>query len=207
MDKFIQVISEKDYIVPKLILLNYKKLSITAEELILIIYLINNDNCFDLKKISYDLNVESKSIMQLINSLVSKNLATLEVKKKGNTRSEYVNLGQIYKKIAFDFIEEKQEKNNNIFDRFETEFGRTLSPMEYEIINSWLENFKEETIILALKESIYNGVSNLRYIDRILYEWQKKGIETEEDIEKDRKKFNSHKKVTETFDYDWLNNE
>ena len=49
-----------------------------------------------------------------------------------------------------------------------------LSPMEYEIIKAWLDNdMSEELIKEALKEATFNGVSNLRYIDKILYEWGK----------------------------------
>ena len=49
--------------------------------------------------------------------------------------------------------------------------------MEYEIINAWLlKGFSEELVLGALKEAVYNGVSSLRYIDKILFEWQKKAI-------------------------------
>ena len=83
--------------------------------------------------------------------------------------------------------------------------------MEYEIINAWIENgTSEETIKLALREATYNGVSNLRYIDKIISEWSKKGIKTKEDVENSRKKF-AQKKTTkvnnEILDYDWLNEE
>ena len=96
---------------------------------------------------------------------------------------------------------------------FEKEFGRTLSPMEYEIINAWQENnISDETIILALKEAVYNGVTNLRYIDRILSEWTKKGIKTKEDLEKEKIEFSKRKIQNnsvnnENIDYDWLNEE
>ena len=78
--------------------------------------------------------------------------------------------------------------------------------MEYEIINGWLDvPFKEELIISALKEATYNGVSNLRYIDKILYEWKKKGINSKEDIEKNRNDFQNRKVESKPlFDYDWL---
>ena len=130
-----------------------------------------------------------------------------------NKRDDFIkafdnfNIEKIYKKLAFLLVDEEEKKDNNIFDIFEKEFGRTLSPMEYEIINTWLDNFKENTIVLALKEATYNGVSNLRYIDKILYEWQKKGIKTEEDIINNKKNFVSKKENKETFDYDWLNDE
>ena len=77
--------------------------------------------------------------------------------------------------------------------------------MEYEIIKAWLEDYDEETIKLAVKEASFNGVSNLRYIDKILHEWQKKGIKNEQDIINDRKKHQSLKTVKKVMDYDWLN--
>ena len=100
-----------------------------------------------------------------------------------------------------------EENKSNIYSTFETEFGRTLSPMEYEIITGWIDSgYTEELIILALKEATYNGVSNLRYIDKIIYEWGKKGIKTKEDVEKNRKQFKNTEKK-EIFDYNWLDEE
>ena len=80
--------------------------------------------------------------------------------------------------------------------------------MEYEIIQSWCGGeFSQELIVLALKEATYNGANNLRYIDKILYEWKKKGIKTKEDVEKQKNEFHKKKELQtkELFDYDWLN--
>ena len=89
-------------------------------------------------------------------------------------------------------VEEENEKSNyqsNIFEVVEKEFGRTLSPMEYEIIKAWLDNDMSEDLIKeAIKEATFNGVSNLRYIDKILYEWGKQGIKTVKDVEDNRHK-------------------
>ena len=80
--------------------------------------------------------------------------------------------------------------------------------MEYEIITGWIDSgYTEELIILALKEATYNGVSNLRYIDKIIYEWGKKGIKTKEDVEKNKKQFKSNSEKKEMFDYNWLDEE
>ena len=60
----------------------------------------------------------------------------------------------------------------SIYQKFEKEFGRELSPMEQEFIQEWkTNNFSEETIALALRESVYNGVKSFRYIDKILQNW------------------------------------
>ena len=104
----------------------------------------------------------------------------------------------------------KIDAPSNIFEKMEKEFGRTLSPIEYELVKAWLENnTKEEIIEEALKEASLNGVSNLRYMDKIIYEWTKKGIKTKEDVEKNRlehKKSKKNEKV-EVFDYNWLDDE
>ena len=94
----------------------------------------------------------------------------------------------------------------NIFELFESEFGRTLSPMEYEFINAWISSgMKEEVIKEALKEATYNGVSNLRYIDKIIYEWNKRGYKTVEQIRNNKyKKEDNPKKEVDFFDYNWL---
>ena len=106
--------------------------------------------------------------------------------------NETISLENLYNKLIYN---EKEQKSNNddIYSCFEREFGKTLSAMEYEIINKWLENgTKEEMIKEALKEAVKSGVTNLRYIDKIIHEWSKK-----EDT--DQKE--------ELFDYDWINNE
>ena len=134
-----------------------------------------------------------------------KGLIKLELKKKGNIREEQINLEGLYNKLAFIIMDNNVEKKQStIFDKFEKEFGRTLSPIEYELINSWLENNNEQIITLALKEAVYNGVSNLRYIDKIIHEWQKKGIKSEKDLINQKRKPKSSVKI-DTFDYDWLN--
>lgn len=81
--------------------------------------------------------------------------------------------------------------------------------MEYEIINSWIDSgYSEELIIAALKEAVYNGVFKLNYIDKILYEWGKKGIKSIQDIEKEKTKFQSKKEEKkELYDYNWLEDE
>ena len=79
--------------------------------------------------------------------------------------------------------------NSNIFEIIEKEFGRTLGPIDYEIIRAWLDNNMSEDLIKeALKEATLNGVTTLRYIDKILYEWGKAGIKEVKDVEDMRKK-------------------
>ena len=88
-----------------------------------------------------------------------------------------------------------------------------MSSMELEIINGWLSSGSSEEIVLgALKEAVYNGVTNFRYIDKIIYEWGKKGFKTMDDVNKHMKNRREEKykdkevskKEEAILDYDWL---
>ena len=63
-------------------------------------------------------------------------------------------------------------------------------------------NISEELIKEALKEAVFNGVFNLKYIDRILYEWSKDGVKTVKDVEERRKKRNKKKEEKDEIDLD-----
>mgnify|MGYP003291366814 CR=1 FL=1 len=205
LGKVINLLKNEPFYVPSILLKNYRKFDITDTELILLIYLINTDNSFNPKQISKDLNFKLKEVMELINSLMEKGLLKIDIVNK-KVREEIINLDELYNKLAFIIVnDEIKEKKLNLFDKFEQEFGRTLSPMDYEIITDWQKEFKDELILLALKEAVFNGVTNLRYIDKIIRDWNKKGIKTEQDVINDKKTFQTKKSEKKLFDYDWLN--
>lgn len=211
IEKTIDVIKNGSIVIPKVLFNNYKNLKLTEKEFLVLIFLINNDNLFDPSKISKSVDMELIEVLEIIESLNTKDLVKIDICNENGIRMEKVNLDNLYNKLAYLVVNEKEEKDEtkktNIYDIFEKEFGRTLSPIEYELINGWIEEkFTEELIVCALKEAVFNGVNNLRYIDKILYEWKKKGIKNKEDILKDKKNFSNKKEEKkELFDYDWLN--
>lgn len=210
MEKIINLLKENTMQIPKLLLLNYKKFGCNEKDLIVLIYLYNEkDVSFNPKKISDGLNITLPEVLESIDHLSTNGILSIQLKKNNGVREEQIVLDGLYEKMAYLILneEEQENKSKTIYDLFEQEFGRTLSPMEYEIIGGWRDaGFEQDVIVLALKEATYNGVSNLRYIDKILYEWKKKGIHTKEDIEKDRASYQNKKiEKKELFDYDWLN--
>ena len=210
-EKIKDLLKESDVKLPKLLLYNYKSLNINELDLIILIYLINlSDSEFNPNKISEDLNMKLLDVMVNIDNLTKNDIIKIETKKEDNIHKDIINLDQLYEKLVYLIINEKEEKNyEDIYSTFEKEFGRTFSSMEFEIINSWLDTgYEKELIIAALKEAVYNRVFKLNYIDRILYEWSKKGIKTTEDINKDKENFNKKKeKKEELYDYNWLEDE
>lgn len=216
-DKILSLMMNKPIVIPRIIFNNYKRLNITEEELIILIFIIDLGN-----KIVYnpdifvkELNIEKYKVMEILNNLSEKKIITISVEKNSsnNKREEYISLELLYSKILNLFKETKTKSidTSDIFSVFEKEFGRTLSPMEYEIIKGWIndEKFSYEIIVEALKEATYNNVNSLSYIERILYDWSKKGIKTKEDVIKDKSNFRNNRKKTnkEIFDYNWLEDE
>ena len=210
-DKFMQQINnENHYTVPNYVLLFAKEASLDANSLILLIYFLNqkNKDIFNYKKILNDLSFTEKELLESISVLKDKKILSISMEKnESGILEERVDISSFYDIVFSKFLEEEKEKANdsNLYSEFEKEFGRTLSPMEYEIINSWLESkISNDLILAALKEAVFNGVTNLRYIDKIIRDWDKKGIKNEKDVLNDKKKY-KEKKQNKLFDYDWLN--
>ncbi|MCI5733113.1 MAG: DnaD domain protein [Tenericutes bacterium] len=206
-----QLRNDNHYTIPKYVLTYAKDLNLDMNSLLLLIYLINNSSnpIFDYKGISKDINLNEEEFYNSITSLKEKKILSIEmVKNEAGILEEKINIDSFYDIIFSKMLEDKStdEGNSDLFDLFEKEFGRTLSPMEYEIINSWVESKIDKGLIIsALKEAVFNGVNNLRYIDKILYEWNKKGIKRTDDLDRKIKEEESKEDNTELYEYDWLN--
>ena len=214
-EKLINYLKEKPIIIPRVLLTNYSKLIITAEELIVLIYLMDKGNniIYDINLFVKELSFTKRKVIELINNLVEKNILNITINKNSdNVSEEYLNLDMLYRKITNIILNKElpsSTNNEDLFTIFEKEFGRTISPTEYEKINSWLNEDIDKTLIVeALKEAVYNSTTSLRYIETILYSWKKKGIKTKEDVNKERIRYKKSKnEVIEVPDFDWVNNE
>ena len=221
--KLIEMYKDGNIVIPLFIFKKYKELKLELNEFILLMYLYNKGNniVFDPSKFSEELNMGLEEVMEIISNLSDKNLLKVDViKSEKKIMEELIQLDGFYNKLALLTMEEvnntSEASSSNVFEIVEKEFGRTLSPIEYEIIQAWLDNgISEELITEALKEATFNGVSNLRYIDKILYEWGKDGVKTKEDVEKRKLKRNKKiKKEEESKDldldimeWDWFDDE
>lgn len=216
--QMIQLIQEGNLVIPIYLLKNYKKFVVELEEFIFLMYLyhLGDKHPFDPNSFSKELNIDISTIMKYIASLTEKKLIKVDViKNEKDFTEEVILLDDFYQKIKILIIEESNEEINpedsDVFETIEKEFGRTLSPMEFEIIKAWLQNGTSESIIKeALKEATFNGVSNLRYIDKILYEWNKSGVKEVKDVEELRKKRKKNNKENDVdidldiVDWNWF---
>ena len=204
------LIKEKDYTFKKLLFKLIKDFDLSLEELLLLVYFINQDKpVFDIKRISLITYLSSNEIMAAFSSLTGKGLVSIKTSKEDGKITEVIDITNTYRAMVSDInINIKKQATTNIYTIFEKEFGRPLSPVEYEIIKAWITSgISEELIKGALKEAVFNNVRNLRYIDNILSEWEKNGFKSVDEVDSYLKKKESNNPKQELFDYNWLEDE
>lgn len=216
MEEIENVLKEKPIILPRYLFNHYIRLGITSEELIILIFVIDKGDKteYNPEVIATALCMDKYKVMELLNSLSEKKIISITVEKnKSGKSAEFISLDLMYKKIMNILLNKKEKSNSfdngDIFSTFESEFGRTISSMECQIIKGWIDDkFSHELIMEALKEAIYNGVTSLKYIETILYSWRKKGYKNKQDIMTAKSKNRESKKEDkELFYYDWLNDD
>ena len=207
-DKLINVLKTRMIYYP-LYLYRYRiELDLSDSNFIFLTYLMNFGDkfSFDLERFSKDLNIEPEEVFERIESLrKSKFIEISTIEKEKKLKEEEITLLPLYKKISDIIISEEDDKENEeeLLTDIEKSFGRTLSPIEVDFIMNWnKKGYSNEIILSAIKETILNGANNLKYADKILFEWNKKGIKTVEDVEKDKLEFRlGNVKSDEIYDY------
>jgi len=217
-----KLIEEKDLIVHRWLLIYYNKLNLTEIDMMVILHLLNfaleGINFPTIKQIKNRMTIGEEVVVKSLQKLVKNGFMKIEEINDNNLIAEAYNLEPLYEKFLLTIISEHQsekminEQEINIYKLFEQEFARPLSPMEYEIINKWIDIDKIPNSLIqhALKEAVYLGKVNFRYIDRILFEWNKNNILTVEDaVNYSQKFFNKYKKENKESGvrpsiYNWL---
>ena len=104
------------------------------------------------------------------------------------------NIGYVYGMDSLSQIKEKKIKENenkekenkkekDIYTLFEEEFGRTISPIEYETIAQMVSDYSEDFVKKALSEAVLNKALSIKYISKILVNWQKNGLNSIKQVE------------------------
>ncbi|MCQ2795683.1 MAG: DnaD domain protein, partial [Bacilli bacterium] len=163
----------------------YKSLSLSENEVAVIFmvkHLIEQKNTLitaDLLAIKMKLSSNEIDII-LVNLMKKGYLAYKQTPKGLITSLEPLEekLSKMYQmEIAKDaskrFNEESLKAMKNIYEVFERELGRTLSPVELSLIDEWVNNGISETdVINALHEAIHKKKTSLKAVDKILMKWQ-----------------------------------
>ncbi len=176
-----------------LLLENYKKFGINEKQLAVIFvidHLLRQKNTLvttDLLALKMSLPVSE--IDQILVELLNKNI--LEFDNTGSQMKTTIEplKKRLYREFQIALIKDHEALNSseiagqiqNIYQVFEKEFGRTLSPLEFSRIREWVSyGYTDEVIINALHEAFKNNKKSIRSIDKILLKWA-----TREDVSKE----------------------
>ncbi len=206
-----KTLKEKDFILKNFLIKVALELKLSLNETILLVYFMNQEEpTLNIENITSNVYLNEEEIMQAYSRLIGINLVTVKVIKKENgMRKEIISLDNIIRYVTTDITKKHATvEKENLFDVFEREFGRTLSTMEFEIINEWMDSgFSKELILEALKESIYDGYRSLKSISTKLEYWKEKGYKNRHDINKGLKEEAENTLFPELFDTNWLDDD
>lgn len=213
-----ELLRDKMFFIPSSVFRNMGKLGITGDEVVVLIFIINMGPrvLYDPEMISKGTGINRIRVLEVINGLISKGILAIVVKKNGSSKKmeEFISTDLFYEKMRGVLLggtnraNGKREEQTDLFSMFEKEFGRTLSSMEYEIIRGWVsDDMPSDLVREALREATYNGVSNLRYIEKIILDWKKRGYKSVKDIERARERYKKKNGNGDVFDYNWLDDE
>ena len=181
--------------VPNALLQNYRKLQLTADECLLIAWLMQRhpEESFviDVRATCIQFGIDERQLFSIIQHLMDRQV--LEIKQreaKDGKKVDYYSfkpllrqLEVLFKQSSFS-VEKMSQKDVNVLALIEQEFNRQLSGFEIEMISGWIhkDNYPQELIVAALKEAILNQAHNVKYIDRILLDWKNKGIKSAQQL-------------------------
>lgn len=199
MNNILDYIKAGQSTISNLLLANYRKVGLTDTEFILYLQLAafhqNGNNFPDLQVVAENMGKSLDDLYAVLYSLIEKKLITIEQTTDATgKKQDHYNLDNIYQSLLADVnlsasqpIKQAPMKTKaDLFKTIEVEFGRPLSPIEYETVNNWmtLDNYDLELILMALKEAVLNQAYSLKYIDRILLNWEKQNIRNVHDLKR-----------------------
>ena len=103
-----------------------------------------------------------------------------EIKSKNESESETTS-DVFVSNYVNNYVVNGDVNNLNIYEYIETNFGRTLNPIEYEEISKWEDN---ELTRYAIKTAVLNNAYSIKYIIAILGNWKAKNLKTVAEVQK-----------------------
>lgn len=100
-----------------------------------------------------------------------------------------------------------QNNLKDLVETFQRELARLLTPFEIEDLTKTIQDDKTspELVTAALREAVFNGKANWKYIQAILRNWRREGITTVSQVEAKREERETTNPQNITVSDDFLN--
>lgn len=153
----------------------FESLALTAQEgmiLLLIDFMNEHRLIISHAVLAAKLKIDDQEVDELLSTLVNKGYLQILYQQ-----------GTI--EFSIDGIFEEQKKpsatiSESLFDMFESVFARPLSSVEMQRIAEWMQTYEQAMIEYALREADLYNTRSLDYIDRILAEWKRRGLNAQQ---------------------------
>lgn len=218
MDRhLLQWLQEGATAISNLLLKKYKQMSLSDEEMMLIIHIMSFQQegirFPTIEQLAERLSMSGTRLIQLLQKLIKEEWISIDesIEPQTGLRSESYNLDPLYRRLYQCWKNEQLALKESVsepptvplggsgarvslYSHFEQAFGRPLSPLEIETIQLWVEQdrYPDELILTALREAASVGKLYIRYIDRILLEWQRQQIKSVEEARHYSMRFRRH---------------
>ncbi|MCL6548000.1 MAG: DnaD domain protein [Alicyclobacillus sp.] len=181
--------------VPHRLLLAAAGLGLSSEELVLLLQIIaarqvEGVDFLSAQSLGSRCGMASGRVTEVIGRLVSLGVLRIGLRyDDAGTEENFFDLSPLWRALwpRNDHAAEMASRTDpgDVVSLFEQEFGRPLSPFECEQIIHWLERDRhpEWMLVEALREAVLSNKYNIKYIDRILYNWQRHKVRSRQDLE------------------------
>lgn len=164
----------------KLIIDKYHLLGLDEANTIILIKLNNllksGNSTLSLNKVASGVSISIEELSERVLKLVNDGFVTMKIDSKGK---ETFDIDQTLKRLSIivndeDYKKEHDERNNDIkyiVTVLEREFKKILSPIEREVVNKWVYEYKYPLtqIEYAINDALKYKNRGINYIDKVLY--------------------------------------
>lgn len=166
----------------------YADTDLTHPEFVVYLFLLRwlerPDTAVDLDTLAQQVKLSASAVFTVIQSLIQKKAVILTTERDATGRAvDRYDVTPLLERVLSAQPSTSTAPTTAtaaVYTEIETEFGRPLSPIEQQTIRAWLEtdHYAPDLIQLALREAVLNQAYSLRYMDRILLNWEKKHLTT-----------------------------
>lgn len=192
--------------VPNLLMRSYASLGISDRQLVLLLHLLylaqnEGEHCPPAARLQQLMTASAAEVESDLAQLIEKKIVKVEKRINPQTADieSFYSLEGLFDQLSEVWAIEKANEIESgkrlrsssgaspdqlprLYQTFEKEFGRPLSPIEGELISDWARCFPPDLVLEALRIAVLSGTLNLRYIERILQDWSRKNVRTLEEV-------------------------
>lgn len=185
--------------VPYSLLRNWNEIGLSSEDLIVVLEIVaagqvEGKEFLTQQELGQRCHLDALKVGECIGKLLEKNLISMGecLDPEEGTVAAFFDLSPLWDKLSQPKTKQEPSADNeevangtDVFSLFEREFGRPLSGFEFDQIQQWLreDEHPQWMVVEALKEAVFANKCSIRYIDRILYDWQRHRVRSRRDLE------------------------